>query len=290
MSVVEKPGQTISSAGLFRSPKFLARLRTGLLLGGAALLAIHCTLEWPMYLLMLLLGVQGAIELHRLLGGPSVVWTVLLVISATAGVLLSQWSVPVPLVSLGLLLIGTGAVWARSQRKQPGTTDGLASLWLAAPIAAALWLHQQSLDPTRLFSPNLLLMVALPLWLGDTAAYFVGKAVGRHPLAPLISPGKTWEGAVANLAMSTFSAWAVGSVFGIPAYVSILVGLVIGVVGQLGDLLQSLLKRASGEKDSGEILPGHGGVLDRIDSFLLSSVPAALVLWALAPSLFHVKQ
>ena len=133
--------------------------------------------------------------------------------------------------------------------------------------------------------------VFLPLlttWAGDTAAYFAGRAWGRTKLAPSVSPGKTVVGAVAGLAGSTavavlLSALALGELreVGVGLVTAAWIGLLLGAAGQLGDLAESMLKREAGVKDSGKVLPGHGGMLDRIDS-LLFSVPTAWGLLALA--------
>jgi phosphatidate cytidylyltransferase len=133
--------------------------------------------------------------------------------------------------------------------------------------------------------------VFLPLlttWAGDTSAYFAGRAWGRAKLAPAVSPGKTIVGAVAGLTGSTavavlLSALALGEleVLGVGLLTAAWIGLLLGAAGQVGDLAESMLKREAGVKDSGKVLPGHGGMLDRIDS-LLFSVPAAWGLLALA--------
>lgn len=108
------------------------------------------------------------------------------------------------------------------------------------------------------------------LWLGDSGAYFVGKAVGRRKLAPMLSPAKTVEGSLANLILCVVVGWQGGVALELPTGWAITGGLGVGVLGQLGDLFESALKRAVGVKDFGGILPGHGGVLDRFDSFLFS--------------------
>jgi phosphatidate cytidylyltransferase len=130
-----------------------------------------------------------------------------------------------------------------------------------------------SMVALRNVSPLLLLQIMLAVWIADSAAYFAGKAFGKHKLAPLISPGKTWEGVL--------GAWLAVSVYGallcwqLHYDIWIIVGLWgITVLSIMGDLLESLIKRQSGVKDSGNILPGHGGVLDRIDG-LTSSLPLA---------------
>jgi len=108
----------------------------------------------------------------------------------------------------------------------------------------------------------------------DTAAYFVGRAWGRHKLAPAISPGKTWEGAVGGLLGTVVATVALDLLLGLSqGYLrAIVLGLVISVFAQLGDLAESLLKRSTGVKDAGRLIPGHGGILDRLDSIVFTGV------------------
>jgi phosphatidate cytidylyltransferase len=131
-------------------------------------------------------------------------------------------------------------------------------------------------------SPWWLLFVLLLNWIGDSAAYYIGRRLGRHKMAPRISPAKSWEGAAASLLASTaFAVLYLPRM--IPAVTlgpAILLGAVGNVAGQVGDLAESALKRGAGVKDSGAMLPGHGGWLDRVDSVLFS-MPAiyALIRW-----------
>jgi phosphatidate cytidylyltransferase len=143
-----------------------------------------------------------------------------------------------------------------------------------------------------------LLYLLLVVWAGDVFAYFVGKSVGRHLMAPRISPKKTWEGAAASVLASMavgyllfHYAQPISSVllragliqrrdglFGLeqPGIIPVLLlTIVLNIAAQLGDLVESLIKRGAGVKDSGALLPGHGGMLDRIDALLF----AAPVLW-----------
>jgi len=117
---------------------------------------------------------------------------------------------------------------------------------------------------------NALLTAAAVTWLGDTMAFFVGKALGRHRLYPTVSPKKTWEGAVGGLVGSVGGAMAVRALFWSDApLMQVLSFSIVGsILGQMGDLVESFFKRSVGIKDSGSVLPGHGGVLDRIDAFL----------------------
>lgn len=129
----------------------------------------------------------------------------------------------------------------------------------------------------RAISPLLLLGFVAAIWISDTAAYFTGRAFGKRKLAPGISPGKTWEGVAGALAAVLVYALAWNSLAGETARIMLLAPLllVLAVLGIIGDLFESLMKRHAGVKDSGNILPGHGGILDRIDA-LTSTLPAAV--------------
>jgi phosphatidate cytidylyltransferase len=124
----------------------------------------------------------------------------------------------------------------------------------------------------------------LSVWAGDTAAFFVGRLVGRHKLAPRISPGKTWEGLIAGTAATIFVTF-VALYQDRDEFLSIgqalLLGVTIAVAAPLGDLFESLLKRDMGVKDTGRVLGGHGGVLDRLDAPLFASIAAFYVILAL---------
>lgn len=118
------------------------------------------------------------------------------------------------------------------------------------------------------------LFLFLVVWGGDTGAFFTGKTFGKRKLMERISPKKTWEGALGGLASSGAGASLAWALFLSPRYAFLqilLLGIVLGGVGQIGDLIESLLKRSAGVKDSGTLLPGHGGVLDRFDGILLSA-------------------
>jgi phosphatidate cytidylyltransferase len=137
--------------------------------------------------------------------------------------------------------------------------------------------------------PSLITFLLCSVWAGDSVALYVGRAWGRHKLAPTISPNKSWEGSLGSLAGSLL---ATGALIGLASFILaqwnsvrlsfpddiwywLLLALVVNVAAQVGDLAESALKRSVGVKDSGSLLPGHGGVLDRVDALLL----AAPVLW-----------
>jgi phosphatidate cytidylyltransferase len=107
-------------------------------------------------------------------------------------------------------------------------------------------------------------------WATDTFAFMVGTAFGRRPFFQHISPKKTWEGALGGLGGAIFAAWLFGTLYGLAPLAGALFGLGVGIAGTLGDLAESLVKRQLGAKDSGVIVPGHGGALDRLDSLLFA--------------------
>lgn len=118
-----------------------------------------------------------------------------------------------------------------------------------------------------------LLVVLLGVWGFDAAAFFAGRYFGRHKLAPKISPAKTWEGACGGLLLSIAAALLFTvQPLGVPWYLAIILGILVGAAAVLGDLAESLIKRQTHVKDSGQIMPGHGGMLDRVDSLLFAVI------------------
>lgn len=125
------------------------------------------------------------------------------------------------------------------------------------------------------FSPGLwwILIVLLGVWGFDTGAFFSGRFFGRHKLAPKISPAKTWEGVIGGMIFSiAFSLLLTVIPLKLPWYLAIVLGILIGVAATLGDLAESLIKRQTHVKDSGHFMPGHGGILDRVDSILFAVI------------------
>lgn len=116
-----------------------------------------------------------------------------------------------------------------------------------------------------------IIVLLFVLWVGDTTAYYGGSRFGRRKLSPILSPNKTWEGSALGILGSVTAGTVAAVILVDGAHVGrvVLLGILVGVSGQLGDLLQSLWKRAKNVKDSGRLIPGHGGILDRIDSLLL---------------------
>lgn len=193
---------------------------------------------------------------------------------------------------LGLIFLLSAAFWLlavpcwlKAKWRTSGSSGIAAGTMILIPACLALM-------QLRANSPVLLLAVMAAVWVADIAAYVSGRAFGRRKLAPDISPGKTWEGvagAVAGVLMyGAAAAWIAGLLPGdVFAWAAGAAGLIIlTAVSILGDLFESLAKRQAGVKDSGRILPGHGGVLDRIDS-LTSTLPLvslAVLAWEMQQS------
>ena len=168
-------------------------------------------------------------------------------------------------VALGFAVIALG--YERLPEILPAIGVSAAGLlFIVLPFSAVVRLHG-----VDFFGNRLLLFTVCLVWVGDSAAYFVGRSIGRWKMSPIISPSKTWEGAIANL----LGALLVAAIFGywtrVPPAHMLAMGAAGSVAGQLGDLFESSWKRSAGVNDSGTILPGHGGMLDRIDALILAA-------------------
>jgi phosphatidate cytidylyltransferase len=162
--------------------------------------------------------------------------------------------------------------WLSLTRRRP-LIRLAAIVYALAAVLALLWLrHQPALGRETV------IWIVLCIWATDTGAYVVGRSAGGAKLAPRISPGKTWSGLLGGMAWAAVASAAVGYAFGLGETVQLaLIGAGLAVVGQIGDLVESAAKRGAGVKDSGALIPGHGGLLDRIDGLVAVLVAVALV-------------
>jgi len=182
--------------------------------------------------------------------------------------------VAVPTAGLGTVLMTAlllaGALAVASGRPGPhALADTAASLF--APIYLGLPLGALATVRTQAGREAVLLLLAV-IVISDSAQYYTGRAFGRRPLSPTISPKKTVEGAIGGVVFGTLATMAAGHyVFTSPLWMLALLGAAISLLGIVGDLFESLLKRSAGIKDSSNLIPGHGGVLDRIDSWLFAA-------------------
>ena len=168
------------------------------------------------------------------------------------------------LFALGLPVLPLGPRRPLVEALPAAGISSSALLLVAFPLSFAVRLHG-----IPAFGPKLLLFALAITWAADTTAYFVGRAIGKHPLAPHISPKKTWEGSIASMFGSLVVAYAFSFWIRIPLPHLLIMAATGNIAGQMGDLLESAYKRSAGVKDSGGLLPGHGGILDRIDALIL---------------------
>ncbi len=274
------------------------RVITALVMLAFLLPALFAPMAWPFALLMLLMAGAAAWEWGRLNSASGAVAVVMgLVVAAACG--LAMWA--------GWVRVGPSIAWwvafgvwvlggALALKVGPGAwhTVPRVARWLLG--AAAIWTAWLALSSAKATGINFILSIFCLVWVADIAAYFGGKAFGRRKLALAISPGKSWEGAwsgmlgVQLLALAWILAdkhWNLAQIdsasvfsvllnrFDVAGLVLILVFL--SAMSIVGDLVESLVKRSAGAKDSSGLLPGHGGVLDRVDA-LLPVFPIAMAL------------
>ena len=248
-------------------------------------------------ILVAIWGVLAAFEFYRLVAASKVspltyfglIWTLLFILSRNPD-LLSRLEPQFDLNLLTPLLLTSAVVlslvWLLARQQKEGAFAGWA--WTVAGILYVGWLLSYLVSLRGLEGGrNWIFLALFVTFASDTAAFFTGRALGRHPLAPQISPGKTREGAIGGV----LGAILVSLFFVLPTPLSlspylnwgqaILLGILVSVFGQLGDLVESLFKRNMGAKDSGKLLPGHGGILDRMDSIVFAGVVVYYyALWA----------
>jgi phosphatidate cytidylyltransferase len=269
-----------------------ARVATALVLAPLAIAAILTLPTLGLAAVLAVIVAFGALEWARL-GGLPAGWAqgglvayqaVLLAAGYWIAVHHPHWLLPALGVFTGWWL-AIGAVLAL--RRQPVVADPRRRplLLAGAPLlTAAAWLALVLLHGAGPRGPALLLLLMLLIWGADTAAYFSGRAFGRRKLAPAVSPGKTFEGLVGALvAAAACGLLLAGTGFAgrVDAVPAVALCLVVALSSVSGDLFESYAKRLAGLKDSGRLLPGHGGVLDRIDS-LIAAAPVFLFGWLTA--------
>jgi phosphatidate cytidylyltransferase len=256
-------------------------------------------------LLMIVLGVTGYREYLQLAASvnpsgsdsyASVGYAVVIALGCAA----YADGTAVSLLVIALFSVVSPLVLLFSRPLQPGGFSGWSltcsgSLYLGLPIYAAIatrtisgsidarWLSEAAQRLSVAWDPAprglaWVLTVVLTTWVGDSVALLAGRALGRRKLAPMISPNKSQEGALAGLIAAMIAGAMSVQGFGLGDWrLGVIAGAVIGIAGQIGDLAESILKRQAGVKDSGSVVPGHGGVLDRIDA-LLFAFPAGFLM------------
>ena len=274
------------------------RIITALALVGLLLGALMLPSTWPFALLTLVLIAAAGWEWARLNQGtqtPALLMGAALAAAGLAALALG-WNHSAPSALWWLATLLWAVAGAAALRVGPSAWPQLPQALRWGLGLVALWAAWLAIAHARVVGINFMLSVFCLVWMADVAAYFGGRALGRRKLAPSISPGKSWEGVWSGMAgvllLSALWMW-IDQRFGVDGpslYSRLWLGLgPLGMVAALlalsglsvmGDLIESLVKRAAGAKDSSRLLPGHGGVLDRVDA-LLPVLPAALALLSL---------
>jgi phosphatidate cytidylyltransferase len=205
----------------------------------------------------------GLVETHSLAEGYSIV-------RSAAGGVLSVEAVLLVFV-FGAVAIGLVTRWALHEVLPAIAISSAGLLFVALPFSYLVRINE-----INLVGRKLVLFTLCLVWAGDILAYFVGRGLGRVPMAPALSPNKTWEGALGNLLASLLVGVFFAKWLQVDAVEMLVIAGLANIAGQMGDLIESAWKRGAVVKDSSNLLPGHGGVLDRIDSLILASP----VVWA----------
>lgn len=245
----------LALSAVFYLPQILFWVLCVALIEVAAWECVQITAKWapgsPRWLLLLTVPAASAL-LSRLIyrgAGPELLWTLALglivLLSVGIGVLLLAARTPVEETAAAFGVVGWGTTYF-------------------AMAAVSLW-------ALRLIDPWVLTLLLAVVWLGDSAAFYVGGRIGRHRLAPVVSPRKSWEGAAASVVAGLVAAvgWSWFRL-DVVRWDVVTAAAISGMAGQLGDLVVSMFKRGAGLKDSGRLLPGHGGMWDRLDALLFA--------------------
>jgi len=246
----------------------MIRVISGVVLAAATLAAIVFLPFAALRMLTSIVAGLGAVEFAHITGAARSLLARALVIAIT--VWACWWSaVPAPLsiVLVSLLVIAWLAIEVLREGRtfQQAAVDLVAPIYIGAPLGMLVALHMRS-------GPKAVLLLIATIVISDSAQYYTGRAFGKRPLAPTISPKKTIEGAIGGVLFGTlFMALALPLVFPLtPLLLRVLLGAAVVIFGIVGDLFESRLKRFADMKDSSHLIPGHGGVLDRIDALLFA--------------------
>lgn len=254
-----------------KSAELRTRILSALVLA-PVVLGIVWVGAWPFALLLATAGVLMARELSSLLTESSKSSFILLITVVLLAVLLTASGLPLAGIAAGfagLVAALAKRLWAR----QPVWPALFAYPYLVLPLVSLLWLRHDAE-----FGRMAIFWLLFTVWATDTFAYFAGRAIGGAKLAPRVSPNKTWAGLFGGM----FGAGLVGALaaiwfeLGSPVALA-LISALLAIVAQAGDILESALKRHAGVKDSGKLIPGHGGILDRVDGLITAAVAAALI-------------
>ena len=249
----------------------VTRVITGVILGGALIATVLLLPTRIAAAVLAVLWLAGAWEwggLARLEATYRAVYAAVVAI----GMVVLFFALPSTVVPMLTVALAWWAVALLALLTAPHTLGMPAVAAAGLVVLLPSWLLLIGLHGEGALGPKLALTVLAVVWAADVGAYGVGRWLGRVKLAPKVSPGKTWEGLGGGVALAALAAWGAALVLGLPQTAMVTLGVATALVSVVGDLTVSMFKRNVGLKDSGALLPGHGGVMDRIDS-LTAAVP-----------------
>jgi phosphatidate cytidylyltransferase len=254
----------------------MLRIASAALMASIVWMALKLAPVWVFYALAFVMILGACWELYRMLercGARPFHWLGLLATAAMLWSLLEQaprFEPCLPLISIAVLAV-VMAIWRREDPTQM-LRAALHTVFPVVFVGLALGYLIKIRGIPGEDGSDLILLLLICVIFADTAAFYVGSGIGKHRLAPRLSPKKSWEGAIGGLVGSTVGAILAHIWFyqRLPLSHAIALGLVLGAAAILGDLAESLVKRAAGVKDSSNLIPGHGGLLDRADSLLFA--------------------
>ena len=225
----------------------------------------------PVYFsgLLFLLIVTGAVELVKL-AEPKKHSLILIIINGLAIALSFTFGKPDLPAAIMITVVFTGIYFLLAVRQQELLPHFIRDIGVQFLIVFYLFIPLYYLLELKKLGPHYLFFLIAVIAIGDSFAYFLGRAFGKHKIYPVASPKKSLEGLIASIVFAALSGWLSIVVFPVQVVVwkAIVTGGIMGFFSQVSDPIESLFKRAAGKKDSGALLPGHGGILDRVDSYI----------------------
>jgi len=245
---------------------------------------------WYFFAVIAIVSTAAQWEFYSMQSGKSIspqrISGILVGLALLTGIEISQWFITGVIVILGMMTIMADEMFRR--HKNVASNIGVTVLGIIyIPLFLGALLHLRELMDALV--PGIpeagfrfVMMMFVTVWICDTFAYMFGKKIGRHKLYQKVSPNKTIEGAIAGVigSMIVLSIIKITGFLQLSWFQAVVFSLVIGIIGQLGDLVESWFKRDAGVKDSSSLLPGHGGMLDRFDSIIFVSPVLLILIWA----------
>lgn len=240
----------------------------------------------PFLIFALVIGVVSFFEFYKMLSRRKFIPNVLISSASVIAVILNSYLAFIDFYTLALIVVSVLLLAELSRNRESAIANVGTSLigifYIGLFSSSLVKLRDFYSDSFFLYDQGGYLIVSIfaSIWICDSAAYFVGSAIGKHKILPRISPHKSWEGAIAGLIFSIAAMIAAKNLIAdfLSMQDAVVIGIITGTIGQAGDFVESMLKRDANVKDSSSLIPGHGGIFDRFDSLLFTAPAVYLYL------------